>query len=365
MTGSTSMQTPPQPSTSVGSPSTPARPTLVWWKKLILLGFAAGISFLLSEVVIRVSGVVRNVGPSFTEFDAVYGKRVKPNYHCWRTSPDFEMEFTTNSLGHRGPEPAQPPRDAVVFIGDSFTMGYGVSDGDEFPQQVSAGLDAAGLRNANGASIPVVNFGMGHNGNGRWIKYLESDVAEYAPRLVVFQVTGNDYGDNVDEGLYRLGTDGELVEQPIAPPSGLRRLQSAIEAVPGLSYSHLVCFLKQVAVLGAGGGAAPISAKKSSEVEAPLEPAKPKELLTLALIERSFQLCAENGWPIEVLSVAVGDRMLPRLRALCERYGATLFEVPRRADRPDLYFETDGHWNAAGHQFVSEHLVRAIRARFE
>ena len=46
------------------------------------------------------------------------------------------MRMSTNSHGFRGPELPPAPRDCVLFIGDSQTLGHGVSDGEEYPSLI-------------------------------------------------------------------------------------------------------------------------------------------------------------------------------------------------------------------------------------
>jgi hypothetical protein len=36
--------------------------------------------------------------------------------------------------------------------------------------------------------------------------------------------------------------------------------------------------------------------------------------------------------------------------------------VPGKRERPDLYFEVDGHWNSAGHAFAAERVLERLRA---
>src|SRR4029077_19339562 len=114
----------------------------------VLAVASAAATLALCELVARLAVTVRNVGPSFTTFDPVYGKRLKRSFACWRITPEFAMHFATNSYGFRGVEPPAPPEHAIVFLGDSFTMGYGVSDGEEFPALIAQAVDH-----------PVINAG--------------------------------------------------------------------------------------------------------------------------------------------------------------------------------------------------------------
>lgn len=52
------------------------------------------------------------------------------------------VEVSINSLGMRGPEP-DPGRPAVVIVGDSYAMGWGVEEADTLRSQLADRLDAA------------------------------------------------------------------------------------------------------------------------------------------------------------------------------------------------------------------------------
>ena len=93
----------------------------------------------------------------------------------------------------------------MFFIGDSYTMGYGVSDGEEFPELVRRELVARRLE------IPVFNAGTGDTGNGRWVKFLRNEGGRLNPRLVILQVSENDFADNLKEGLFAIAPSGDLV----------------------------------------------------------------------------------------------------------------------------------------------------------
>ena len=185
--------------------------------------FVAALAIVLTlgslELFVRTFVTVRNVGPAFTIYDPIYGKRLKPNLHATRIAPEFRIAINTNSLGMRDPEPTKPLTDGVVFVGDSFTMGYGVQDNEAFPALIRAGLEK------HGVTMPVLNTGMGNNGNGRWVKFFEHDAAKFHPRIVVFQVMANDFDDNLAEHLFELGPDGRLRELPVAAPVSRARLK--------------------------------------------------------------------------------------------------------------------------------------------
>src|SRR5262245_5879731 len=146
------------------------------------------LSLALAEVAVRLLVTVRDVGPVFSVPDPWFGKRLKPNLSAVRTTPEFTMRLTTNSFGFRGPQTDRLPLHAILFLGDSFTMGYGVSDGEEYPALIAAALQQRYAKSAP----PVINAGIGNSGNGFWLKILARYGEAIQPRVVVMQVFEND-----------------------------------------------------------------------------------------------------------------------------------------------------------------------------
>ncbi len=318
-------------------------------RRCLALLVATFLSLAICEALVRAFVVVRNVGPSFTVFDEAYGKRLRPSFETTRIAPEFTMRFRTNSLGFRGPEPSRVPTRALLFLGDSFTMGYGVSDGEEFPALVRERMHAGAED-----GIPVINAGTGDTGNGRWLKFLRLEAPRFAPRAVVLQVHANDFTDNPAEGLFALAPDGALVELPARPPGLTRIVQHVIEAVPGLSYSYLVGLAKQLSWRRAAQGAAGLEPSQAGAT--PSE----SDRLTLALVAESVRICNSNGWPVLLVLSDVGEPQAAWLRAVALEAGAALLEVPTKSARPDLYFELDGHWTPAGHVYTAQRILEAL-----
>lgn len=319
---------------------------------LLVAAVALILTLGLLELFTRSFVTVRNVGPAFTVYDAVYGKRLKPNLHATRIAPEFRFEINTNSLGMRDPEPTRPANDGIVFVGDSFTMGYGVEDSEAFPALIRAGLQSRGL------SIPVLNTGMGNNGNGRWVKFLEHDATKFRPRIIVFQVMANDFDDNLAEHLFQLGTEGGLHELPIAPPGLARKAQALIDDMPGLSYSYLVGLGWQTAEALQMNRSGPTT---ESDVGREL----PSDALTYALVRTAVeQARATRADVIGLLVGLSGPRRAKMMQIFAER-GLPCLDGPNRKDAPDMFYKVDGHWNAAGHRRAAEILLPEILRRVD
>lgn len=317
-------------------------------KKLLLLLGSLVFTLVLAEVCVRLLVPVRSVGPIGSHYDPVYGKSLKKSYSVWRHSPEFTYLLSTNSLGFRGPEPAAAPKRPVLFLGDSMTMGTGVSDGEEYPQLVGAML----AERAGPAYATVVNAGVANTGNGRWVKFLRNEGPRLEPRYVFLQIFPNDFRDNAREHLFRLSESGELQEPPVPPRGSLDRLQAIVESIPLVRHSYLMALVRQTVSNLAARGAAEPSPEKIARHNA----------LTYRIIEEALRTCRDHGWPVagilaESARWEYDDDQRLEIQGLFERYDAPLLAVPSKVQRPDLYFEVDPHWNTGGHRAVAETVV--------
>jgi hypothetical protein len=295
---------------------------------------AAGIA----EILLHLLPPPRLIGPVLTRYDPVYGKRLKASSSGVLTTPEFSTRITMNSLGFRGPEPEGPPTPSVVFLGDSFTFGFGVSDGDEYPQLVARTLvDQLGTR-----SPAVVNAGIGDVGNGHWVKFLRREASAHDPAAVVFQVCQNDWVDNRREGLFMLDDSNGLTELAVPRQSLARRAQRGLEKIPFLMSTRLVNHAKLALVRG----------QRGSPTQAPE--------LTRALIAESLEMCSAQGWPAMVVTANVCDDKLSLIRELCSEHGVPLVVGPSCDENTEFRFPVDKHWNEAGHALVADKVTELL-----
>jgi lysophospholipase L1-like esterase len=322
------------------------------WRNWYVLVITVFVSLGLAELVVRWFVPVRDVGPPFSAYDAVFGKRMKAGFSAERIAPEFRMRLSTNSLGFRGPEPSRSLPGPILFLGDSFTLGYGVNDGEEFPARVAAEL----VRRMGSAAPAVVNAGIGDSGNGFWVKFLRREAPALQPRLVVMQLFSNDFSDNVNEKLFELEPGGALRELPVPPPSPLRRLEVTIDSVPGLWHSYLVGLLRQAI-------APPPALNLPPGAELPgTRRLEPTDQLTLRIVEQAISLCAERGWKMLGLVAALPPAREAAVKGIFERHGVPVALIPAKGAKPELYYRIDGHWHAGGHAFVASRVLEALAA---
>lgn len=308
-----------------------------WILNSFLLFFSFLLSLGLSELIIRKTVKVRNIGPSFSIPDDEFGVVHKKNYSCIRYTPEFEMIFHTNSLGFRGNEPIQPIEKSILFLGDSFTEGYGVNDGEEFPDIIRRKTKAS-------AHTTILNAGIGGIGTGHWIKFLNTEAIKFSPQLIIIQLCGNDFSDNLREHWFEVDRDGKLIERSFAKTKRVQRaFQSFLDLFPFLYYSHLVSALREL---------------KFPPLQTEAEPQMQKaESLTYLMIEELAKIAKEKKWPALFLTAEIPDKREASIESLLQAYDFPLIKIPKKDTRPDLYYQVDGHWNKAGHQFVAETIL--------
>ncbi|MBI5851083.1 MAG: hypothetical protein HZB39_08650 [Planctomycetes bacterium] len=308
------------------------------------------LGLLACEIAVRVLGLAPVVGPTLTEWDPRYGKRLRASLECERATREFRMHITTNAAGRRGPMP-RPGAAIVAVFGDEATLGYGVDDGLEYPRLLEAEL------RARGRDVDVIACAMPDDANGRTLLRLRDELTTLAPRAVVLQVSGDDFRDNVREALFTVGDAGALVERPIPSRSIARSLQSLIEAIPFVTGSHLVALLRSALATRDDGADAPAPRIPGSSAGA-----FDADRLTLALIDASITRCAASGIPVIVLAAGV-DRPHERtaLSALCERKSTPLVELPSPAVRPDHWITGTPWLGPNGHADAARRIAALLR----
>jgi lysophospholipase L1-like esterase len=321
----------------------------IWLGKRVLAVVLAVLAALLAaELLVSWLVPVRNVGPSWSVYDPVYLQVLKKNFRGRRKSPEFDIELTTNSLGFRGPEPGSTPQDVVLFLGDSFTLGYGVSDGEEFPAIVTQRL-----KDRWGPAAPdTINAGIGGSGNGYWLKFLRHEAARYRPRLVVLQFCANDYYDNLQERLFDVDANGQLVELPVPMPGRGRQWQALLESLPVISRTHLYGLARQA-----------VHPAPAAETTINSGPDPRGETLALALVRACLAECRRQQWDVLLVTEGLLEAECAALRQLSSEFGAETLRVPTKDEAPDNYFKIDGHWNTAGQRAVAELVAERILKR--
>src|SRR5579862_3185487 len=128
-------------------------PTVI--RRLGLIALGALLACIVLEVVLRVSDPIPEVGnPEFTFYraDPYLGWSGQPNVRLRYRRPEFDTLVQHDADGWRQPEPPRPLGAArrMLVLGDSFTWGWGVGQGQVFTDHLQAAFP----------SIAVVNRGI-------------------------------------------------------------------------------------------------------------------------------------------------------------------------------------------------------------
>lgn len=358
---------------------------------LLAMLVATVVALALAEVGLRMLGSAPEFRwPASPEFHHVNQRSGRANYRdiLVRTNADgFRTEYTREEFLK------YPIR--VAALGDSFLFGVGVAEPD-----VVTNVLEQGLREALGTDdVAVLNTGVSSYSPLLERAVFRKVVVDYRPTLTLLFLDGNDIGD--DHGYANESVSGDPDNpvfdrvDPGAPiDSALLRL---IEPVAS-AFARPVDAIGSL--LGLGGGEntyydfrVNIGGVEETNrwfiLRHPLE-------LTRPYFERSFgyiQDIAREAKAIGSDFVLVvppryfhwSDREAPqdwaaRRYAMDEPHEFAIFEffdsvaagagfrifslLPafQATDRFPLVFETDAHWNAAGHRFVAETVARYLLA---
>lgn len=200
-------------------------------------------SALLLASLLLMLGIFE-IGLRLAGYDAIYEVYSKPSIFWthddllgWRHEPGvsgtyvgprpWPVEFRTpvriNSLGLRGPELADLPKDGlrILVLGDSFVAGFEVAWEKTFTQLLERELTRRLRRPAQ-----VINAGVRGYGTDQAYLYYRAEGRELRPDLVTMFHSGNDPEDNTTlhrmrrpfgKAVFTPGADGalELVGQPV------------------------------------------------------------------------------------------------------------------------------------------------------
>ncbi len=145
---------------------------------------------LIAEIVVRVVKPQVIFFPRF-QYSPQYGNLPYKNTTMkMMLKGRFEHRFVINELGYRGkltPIKENYDKTNIVALGDSYTFGIGVNQGEEYPAIINKKLDSL----AN-----VINLGVSNWGLTQQIRRYYEFGQLYKPKIVILQFCKNDPKDN-------------------------------------------------------------------------------------------------------------------------------------------------------------------------
>lgn len=163
-------------------------------KKIIF----SAMTFILVLIIIVIAGEILltffNTQPYMYpkwEFSSEYGSIPYKNKNIIQArSGHYKFTYKINSYRYRGeliPISNSYEKENIVILGDSYTFGHGVNDGEEYAAVMSKILDKR---------FSVINLGVGGWGLTQQIRRYYELGQLYSPKIVILMFCANDPKDN-------------------------------------------------------------------------------------------------------------------------------------------------------------------------
>jgi hypothetical protein len=332
---------------------TSKRKTGLW---LLTTLVTVAVMLVLGEILIGLASPSEYLYPRY-QFSAQYGFIPFANVTMVHGIPrKFEFRYTVNSMQSRGE--VVPPHAGglpdIVVLGDSYSFGMGVADGEEFPTVMRTHL--AGRAN-------VINLGEPGWGLTQEIRRYYDTGARYDPRIVVLQFCANDPSDNVanrvtlvENGKFRFVDSANSLNfvKKYLSRSFVQRTQ--LYNFFRTRASHLVLDrMTQNAASKLDKAAAPANGVQPGVIPG-------VERTYIELLEPFAAALHAQGRELWVISVDHQLEQFPAINQAVHDLDARgelhYFEVTDWLTGHEPYHSPEGHlWGAPAHAIIGEHLA--------
>ena len=324
------------------------------------------------------------------DYDPDLGWKLVPYANGAHRCSDYSVHYSINGLGFRAdtrfPDPTDK-RDLVVFIGDSFTFGFGVNDTETFPHLL-AQSGPTGTVFAN-CSVPGYS-------TDQELLLLEKKVLGLHPHEVLLVVyLGNDLFDNqLDVALqvrapkpyFDLGPPGLVLQNtpvPLEHPARTKPLATLASAVWGpdpAKWGLRARLEVRFALFRLFSETCLPNRDYREQFAARFAPAV---RLFDAILDRIADDCSRNRVKLRLVLLAgksfvekptspsaqYQDFFRTQVIAACAKKGLGVVDVARqmqdryRREAIAWFFPHDGHLTPGGHRVVAELLAPQFTAR--
>jgi lysophospholipase L1-like esterase len=245
---------------------------------------------------------------------------------------DADVITGTNSLGLRGPEVPQPKPAGefrILFVGDSVTFGYALTEEQTLPARVGERL----RRQVPGRPIRCVNGGVSGYTTWQELDYLQSEGLSLMPDLVVLQMSLNDILDVLLVPPGRL--HGRQIEFEFSNTSHWSGIVRAVTSLRARRYWHQAS--KDLEWIDESDRAtvAKLGSFQAMFAEPPPPPVEKAWLRVLADLTAFDRLCRSRGVPWVLVVTPPHSELDPksahlrpqkRLRAWADAHSVLMFD---------------------------------------
>jgi lysophospholipase L1-like esterase len=328
---------------SIGLPHPAADSRRRWGLRAVLLTFGIVSGLILCELSAR---VVRWWTPESFVIDDPVRPSGDLTQRAHAKGIFAEVAYTIDADGFRNGGNDGPYDRTVLFIGDSFTFGYGVLDDQTLETATRQQLWEQGVQ-ARCLNAGVVGFGTGEE-----LRLMRDLLERQRVDAVVFQVLPeNDLSDNCEDGGFGI-EDERLVEyQPhrLAPRIQLRHI--LVDASRNSDSAMLSLVVKGIYRHGW------------------LKPAVDESQYALerALLKEVVSVAASKHIPLLIFSVPMVPHLMSeesrpahaRVVECIAASGARRIDLDQLVSQPEYYLG-DGHFSAAGNALVGAALAEEL-----
>ncbi|MBW1802275.1 MAG: hypothetical protein JRJ85_16290 [Deltaproteobacteria bacterium] len=349
----------------------------------ILMGLIAVL--VLSEIVLRLAGITpfhRNALNSFHVADPYLGWKGLKNFSGILAKANFRALISFDQNGYRKKTSKVEPKSnavKIVFQGDSFAWGWGVSQGELLTDL---------LQDKFGENYNIMNYGINTFGTVQEKLQLQREILPLKPRYVGLLIYSNDFQDNLNgrnnNRPYCVveGNTVVLKNMPIENPIGslYRSFTRMSYALTHLRYYHNYFkeYLKMFARLFKKTHPVTHSATQD-EIDITL--GRDEIFVFEHYFELINRICIKNNIHLFIVYVPTGhvigqggkgvrDPYYQIVKKACDRHRIKLINlnpafrkrVTGKHGEP-LYFSKDPHWSAAGHRLAAEVIYQSLKDR--
>lgn len=267
----------------------------------------------------------------------------------WRHPPSTRLSykeafFNTNHYGLRDVEPGTKTKPRILFLGDSFTWGWGIEDHERYTS----------LLQQKFPHHQLINAGITGYGTLQELYLLQALQADIKPDRVVLQLYNNDFEDNLEiNGVYpHPYLDWQhafaLKNHPVEPKPWYRQLLDYL-ANETWFYRQLLHHLFGLMMK------LPITWHEYTPE--PDEMAK-QEGMKLSL-KMFYAYCDEMHMPVTVFVHGLSVEREHIVREVSLQHGSSVYVLDdafkNASERVDLG-DAHAHWNAYGNKLVAEFM---------
>lgn len=309
--------------------------------------------FLFLEFAVRIL-IKPDITPVIGELDTVLGYKLRLNSISIHRTKEFDTIVKINSRGLRSDEIPYKKiwnETRIMFLGDSFTYGWGVNKEERFTEIIT-----------NKTRFSVINAGIPGYRLSNMLAFFENEGYRYSPNILIVMYAPDTGLANINTAQYEV-INNTLVRTPLLIKTEKNQFKKIVNLIPGYSFlsqkfqlfilirNSIINFLNQQSLKGKVWDCSSLKLGWDAKT-------KQLEILILQEFER---IANKEGIPLIVVvrpnSVCDTD-LGNELKIFLQNTLVIDLKPYFLNSSKDYYYSYDKHWNKAGHELAAETLIR-------